>query len=248
MPTPVLNEETFGRLAEEHGPSSGESLMTVQGTFHKSALLVAVLTLPAVFVWGLYFRSGIEAVMPWMFGGVIGGLILCLITVLKKNLSPFTAMPYAVCEGLFLGGLSAILEQKYSGIAIQAVGLTFAIFTVMLVLYGARILRVTPFFTKCVIAATMGVMILYLVNLVMRVAGWGSFGFIHEATPIGIAFSVFVVGLAAFNLAVDFSLIEQGANYGLPKYYEWYGAFCLLVTLVWLYIEVLRLLSKLRRR
>jgi uncharacterized YccA/Bax inhibitor family protein len=249
MPNALLNEETFGKLSEVEGsPDASQSLMTVHGTFHKAALLLAVLMVPAAVIWHLFFKAGAQAILPWLGAGVIGGLILCLITVLKKEWAAFTSFPYAICEGLVLGGLSAFLEQKYKGIAIQAVGVTFAIFAVMLVLYGSRVLRVTPFMTKCVIAGTVGVGLLYMVSLLMSAFGFGSIGFIHQATPVGILFSLFVVGLAAFNLAVDFAFIEEGANYGLPKRYEWYGAFCLLVTLVWLYIEVLRLLAKLRRR
>ena len=158
-----------------------------------------------------------------------------------------TSLIYSLVEGLALGGISALFEQRYPGIAIQAVGLTFGTLFAMLLAYKTGIIRATEKFKIGVVAATGGIMLLYLVDIVLHFFS-RPVPFIHEGTPIGIAFSLFVVVLAALNLVLDFDLIETGVNNGAPKYMEWYGAFGLMVTLIWLYLEILRLLGKARRR
>ncbi len=249
MPNMVMNEKTFEEtLQTDAAPDN--SRMTVNGTFAKTAILLGVLVVPAAVIWNLYFKSGrsVEAVMPYMMGGVLGGLVLCLVTCFKKDWAAFTSVPYAICEGLFLGGLSAILDHRYPGIAIQAVGLTFCIFTVMLILYMTRILQATPLFVKAVVACTLGIALLYVASMLLGAFTGSPIPYIHESGAVGIGFSLFVVAIAGFNLVLDFALIEGGSEQGAPKYMEWYGAFALMVTLVWLYVEVLRLLAKLRGR
>jgi uncharacterized YccA/Bax inhibitor family protein len=182
-----------------------------------------------------------------MFGGLIGGLVLALVTVFKKQWSPITAPLYALCEGLALGGISAFLEMSYHGIAIQAAGLTFAVTAVMLVLYTSGMVRATPKFTMGVMAATGGIFLVYMVDMILRIFGH-QVPLLNSAGPLGIGVSVVIVIVAALNLILDFDFVETGAHAGAPKYMEWYGAFGIMVTLVWMYLEILRLLAKMRER
>lgn len=245
---PVMSENLWERCREIEQPSA--RTMTVQGAINKSFILLAIVLIPAIYTWAEFFRSGkqFESIQGLFFLGLGGGLVLCLLTCFMVKWAAITAPLYAACEGFFLGGLSAFVESRYPGIVLQAVGLTLAIFAGMLLLYTSRTIRATPKFVAGVMIATAGVFILYLVSWLFRAFGGSAFPFIHEATGIGIGFSIFVVILAALNLVLDFDLIERGAQQGAPKYMEWFGAFGLLVTLVWLYIEVLRLLIKLRSR
>jgi uncharacterized YccA/Bax inhibitor family protein len=239
---PALNEDAFRTRA-----AFGEA-MTVQGTVNKTGLLLLCVVATAAWTWGLAHSETPEAVYPWMIGGVIGGLVMAMVTIFKKEWAAVTAPVYAVLEGLVLGGISAIFERSYHGIAIQAVGLTFGVLFVMLVAYKTGAIRATEKFKIGVIAATGAIALLYLVEMVLGIFFHIQVPMIHQSTPIGIAFSVFVVIIAALNLVLDFDLIETGAQMGAPKYMEWYGAFALMVTLIWLYLEILRLLSKARRR
>jgi uncharacterized YccA/Bax inhibitor family protein len=241
---PTLNEKVFTAF----GRTRFEEAMTLQGTVNKTAVLLALALLTAGWTWNLYTASGNPAaVAPWLMVGAIGGLVVALVTAFKQSWAPFSAPIYALLEGLVLGGLSAIFEASYKGIVFQAVGLTAATLAALLLAYKSGLIRATPAFKKGVIAATGGIFLLYLVSFVL-----GFFGIripsLFEAGPVGILFSGFVVVIAALNLVLDFDLIERGAAQGAPKYMEWYGAFALLVTLIWLYIEILRLLSKLRER
>jgi len=239
---PALNEKAFkGQVA------IGEA-MTLQGTVNKTGFLLLCVVAAAAWTWGLSHSNAPEAAIPWMTGGILGGFVVALVTIFKRNWSPFTAPIYALLEGLALGGISAIFELRYPGIAIQAVGLTFGTLFVMLLAYKTGIIRATQGFKVGVIAATGGIAVFYLIGMVLRV-------FLHYQVPViyaggiwGILFSLFVVVVAALNLVLDFDLIESGVNGGAPKYMEWYGAFGLMVTLIWLYLEILRLLSKARRR
>ncbi len=185
--------------------------------------------------------------MPWVIGGAIGGLIVALVTVFKKTWAGITSPVYALLEGLFLGGISAIFEAQYPGIVIQAVALTFGTLFSLLLAYKSRLIKVTENFKLGVAAATGSIFLIYLANMLL-----GFFGihmpFIHESGIIGIGFSLVVVVIAALNLVLDFDFIENGAASGAPKYMEWYAAFGLMVTLIWLYLEMLRLLAKLRSR
>jgi len=239
---PVLKEKAFTGQA-----ITGEA-MTIQGTVNKTGLLLLFVVAAAAWTWGLSHSETPEAAFPWMIGGALGGLVVALITIFKKTWSPITAPIYAALEGLVLGGISAILERSYPGIAIQAVSLTFAVMFVMLLAYKFQIIRATRGFKLGVIAATGGIMLVYLVNMAMSFFFHTSMSFLYSATPLGIGISLFIVIIAALNLILDFDMIESAAAMGAPKYMEWYGAFGLMVTLIWLYMEILRLLSKVRRR
>jgi len=186
--------------------------------------------------------------MPWMIGGALVGFVTAMVTVFKQTWSPLTAPVYALCEGLFLGGISAIFEKSYPGIAIQAVALTFAVMFVLLLAYKTGIIRATRGFKLGVIAATGAIALVYMVSFFLQLFGWSGLSFIYSSTPLGIGISVIVVIIAALNLILDFDFIETAARMGAPKYMEWYGAFGLMVTLIWLYLEILRLLAKTRRR
>ena len=191
-------------------------------------------------------QKDFAVVRPWVIGGAIGGLVFCLITVFKKEWSRVTACIYAACEGLFLGGISAVLEAQFGGIVIQAVALTLGVLLCLLVAYKTRIIKATENFKLGVMAATGAIFLLYMVTWILSMFGVQAMGFIHSSGPLGIGISVVIVIIAALNLVLDFDFIENGAARGAPKYMEWYAAFGLLVTLVWLYLEILRLLAKLR--
>jgi uncharacterized YccA/Bax inhibitor family protein len=239
---PALNEKAFkGQVA------IGDA-MTLQGTVNKTGLLLLCVVATAAWTWGLSHSNTPEAVYPWMIGGFIGGFLVALVTIFKQSWSPLTAPIYALLEGFALGGISAIFEQTYHGIAIQAVGLTFGTLFVMLLAYKTGMIRATQGFKIGVIAATGGIMVFYLISMVLRVFFHFQVPVIYGGGPWGIAFSLFVVIIAALNLVLDFDMIETGVNGGAPKYMEWYGAFGLMVTLIWLYLEILRLLGKARRR
>ncbi len=238
---PALNEKAFkGQIA------LGEA-MTLQGTVNKTGFLLLCVVATAAWTWGLSHSPAPEAALPWMIGGVFGGFIVALVTIFKQNWAPLTAPIYALLEGLALGGISALFERTYPGVAMQAVGLTFGTLFVMLLAYKTGMIRATQGFKLGVIAATGGIAVFYLVEMVLS--------FFHVNVPavngsgaLGIGFSLFVVIIAALNLVLDFGMIETGVQGGAPKYMEWYGAFGLMVTLIWLYLEILRLLGKVRRR
>jgi uncharacterized YccA/Bax inhibitor family protein len=237
---PVLRSDTFDAVP------AGER-MTVNGTINKTAMMLALVMITAIYTWGRFTATNDPAsIMPLVWTGAIGGLIFCLITVFKTEWVAVTAPIYALLEGLVVGGLSAIFEVAYPGIVVQAVGLTFGVLAAMLLAYRSGLIQATEKFKLGVIAATGGIALLYLVSMVMSMFG-KPIGFIHEGGTFGILFSVFVVVIAALNLVLDFDLIKQGAEQGAPKRMEWYGAFALTVTLIWLYLEILRLLSKLRK-
>ena len=202
----------------------------------------------AFFTWNQALVQADNALLfPLMLGGAIGGLIVAMVTIFKKEWSPVTAPIYAILEGLFLGGISSLLNQAYPGIVLQAVGLTFGVALSLLLVYRSGLIKVTDNFRLGVAAATGGIFLVYLVSFVMSFFGM-RIPLIHESGLIGIGFSVFVVAIAALNLVLDFDFIEAGAESGAPKYMEWYGGFGLMVTLIWLYIEILHLLAKLQGR
>jgi uncharacterized YccA/Bax inhibitor family protein len=235
---PALKATTFTQA-----PSLGaDKAMSIQGTVNKTFLLLLITVFSASWVWDNPGRF-----LPFIWLGVIGGLIVAMVTVFKKELSPITSPIYAFVEGLVLGTISAIFERTYPGIVIQAVALTFGTLFCLLMAYKSRLIKVTENFKLGVVAATGGIFLIYLVSFIMGFFG-KTIPLIHESGLIGIGFSLFVVVIAALNLVLDFDFIEKGAEYGAPKYMEWYGAFALMVTLIWLYLEILRLLSKTRRR
>lgn len=238
---PVLKEKTFQEASRMEYTES----MTLGGTIGKMAFLLAMVLAASVYSWGVFAKG--ENILPLVLGGAIGGLIIAIVIIVKKEWSPYLAPAYALTEGLFLGAISAMYSSLYDGIVLQAVGLTIATFIAMLILYRARIIRATEKFRAVVVTATAGIAIFYLIAFVL-----GFFNinipFLHEGSLIGIGFSLLVVCVAALNLILDFDLIENGVAQGAPKYFEWFGSFALLVTLIWLYLEMLRLLSKLNNR
>jgi uncharacterized YccA/Bax inhibitor family protein len=239
---PVLKESAFAGAIP-----TGET-MTIQGTVNKTGLLLLFVVITAAWTWGLAHSDNPEAANVWVFGGAIGGFVVALVTIFKKEWSPIGAPIYALLEGLVLGGISAIFNKMYNGIAAQAISLTLGVMFVMLLAYKFRIVRATRGFKLGVIAATGGIALVYAVNMLMSLFGHSQMSFLSAATPLGIGISLFVVIIASLNLIIDFDMIETGARMGAPKYMEWYGAFGLMVTLIWLYMEILRLLSKVRRR
>ncbi|HUE10658.1 MAG TPA: Bax inhibitor-1/YccA family protein, partial [Steroidobacteraceae bacterium] len=237
---PALSVKTFDGVGESVDP------MTMPGTINKTAMLLAILLIGAGWVWNLYFASHrLEDITTYLWVGVIGGFVLALVTVFNKQIAPYTSPAYALLEGFAIGGVSALYEARHPGIALQAVGLTLGTLACMLAAYRFEIIKVTENFKMGVVAATGGIAILYLIDIVLMLFGH-PVSFIHEGGAIGIAFSLFVVGLAALNLVMDFDFIAKGVAQRSPKYMEWYSAFGLVVTLVWLYVEILRLLGKRR--
>jgi len=247
---PALSENTFRNLSSSGYGSLTDvaDRMTLSGTVNKTGILLVCALATAAWTWHLFLQSrDMAAVSGLMWLGLIGGFICAMVTVFKKAWSPVTSPIYALLEGLVLGSLSAVVDLRYPGIAIQAVGLTFGTLFVLLMTYRSGMIRVTQKFRLGVIAATGGIMLFYLAEMVLGFFGV-HFTTINGAGPIGIGFSLIVVGIAALNLVLDFDFIEQGVNQGAPKYMEWYGAFGIMVTLVWLYLEILRLLAKMRSR
>ncbi len=254
---PALNDRIL--LSHRGEAATGSQTMTINGTVGKTSILLVLLLFSAALVWrkGLPLLDGqvtpqmADAAMremgPWIFGGLIGGLIAALVTAFKTNWAPVSAPIYALLEGLFIGGISIIAEASFPGIVLQAVGLTFGVLICLLVAYRAGIIKVTEKFRAGVMAATGAVFLVYMATFILGFFGVG-IPYIHGAGPVGIGFSVIVVVIASMNLVLDFDLIESASNQGMPKYMEWYGGFALMVTLVWLYLEILRLLMKLNSR
>jgi uncharacterized YccA/Bax inhibitor family protein len=242
---PALNDNTFTRYAQ---PYSDTETMTINGTVNKTGILLVLCLMPAAWVWQKFFAAqNPEVVYPYLIGGALGGFVVAMVTVFKKDWAPITAPIYALLEGLVLGGISAVLEARFPGIVIQAVGLTFGTLFALLFAYKSGVIKATENFKLGVVAATGGIAMVYLAGFVLGFFGV-SIPYIHGSGLIGILFSLFVVVIAALNLVLDFDFIENGAAAGAPKFMEWYAAFGLLVTLIWLYLEILRLLSKLSSR
>ena len=232
---PSLNKSTFNSFTLDSA-----NKMTLDGTVNKTGLSLLLLIFTATFTW----NNPSAGLM--MIGG-LGGFILALITIFKKHLAPVTVPIYAALEGLLLGGISTIFEQQYPGIVSQAIFLTFGILASLLIAYKSGIIKPTENFKLGVAAATGGIFFIYMISWIMSF--WGSsIPLIHSSSTFGILFSIGVIIIASLNLVLDFDFIEEGVKVGAPKYMEWYGAFGLLVTLIWLYLEILRLLAKLNSR
>ncbi|MEH6416039.1 Bax inhibitor-1/YccA family protein [Pseudomonas sp. CGJS7] len=246
---PALKESTFLDLGSGAVVRGGDQAMSLNGTVNKTGLLLLLTVITASFAWSQVqiTPQGVVGGTVYLWGGLIGGLIFALITTFKKTWAPVTAPMYALVEGLFLGALSSIFEAKFPGIVIQAVMLTFGTMFALLAAYRTGLIKATENFKLGVVAATGGIALLYLASIVLRMFNI-NIPYIHESGIIGIGFSLFVVVVAALNLVLDFDFIETGVEQGAPKYMEWYAAFGLMVTLVWLYVEFLRLLSKLQSR
>jgi uncharacterized YccA/Bax inhibitor family protein len=238
---PVLGSDAFTTAPTARSADT----MTIGGTVNKTALSLGILLLTASWIWNRGAADG--TVGAFVTGGAIGGLVVALATVFKQSWAPFTTPIYAALEGLVLGGISVVFEASYPGIAVQAVFLTAGTLPAMLMAYRTGIIRATEKFKLGLMAATGGIFLIYMLSFVLGFFGV-SVPLIHSNGTFGIIFSVVVVGIAALNLVMDFDLIEQGARRGAPRAIEWLGAVALLVTLVWLYLEILRLLAKLQSR
>jgi uncharacterized YccA/Bax inhibitor family protein len=258
---PALTAKTF----ENAGHVSGDRAMTINGTVHKTFVLLVLLLVSAMYMWNMLFTdlahfsnlaklplAEIQAltakIVKFLIVAGIGSVVLAIITVFIKPAAPITAPLYALLEGVLVGSISAIFELQFKGIVIQAVALTFGTMFCLLFAYRTGIIKATENFKLGVFAATGAIGVIYLVTWIMRGFFHTDMPYIHQSGPIGIAFSVGVVIIAALNLVLDFDFIENGAKQKAPKYMEWYGAFGLIVTLVWLYFEILNLLSKIRGR
>lgn len=246
---PILKEKSFRK-----DYTMQSETMTVNGTMNKTATLLFLVVVAAAFVWNKYFdaiavnsEAGMSVVMPWLIAGGVGGLVAALVTTFRPQSAPYSAPVYALFEGLLLGGLSAMFESMYPGIVMRAVLLTLSVFMAMLFFYRSGIIKVTKKFMMGVVAATAGIALVYLFSFIAGMFG-AEMSFIHGNSNFSIGFSLVVVAIAALNLVLDFSFIENASAQGAPKYMEWYGAFGLMVTLVWLYLEILRLLAKLASR
>ncbi|MEO7769020.1 MAG: Bax inhibitor-1/YccA family protein [Ferruginibacter sp.] len=242
---PTLSEKAF----KQTGYLDYNNSMTVRGTLNKFGFMFLMLMGTAYYSWKEFAGGG--NVQPLIWGGMIGGFVVALVIMFKKEWSPYLAPLYALLEGLFIGAVSAYYNEAFAAkmpnIIMNAVGLTFGTAIAMYLLYTFKIIRATEKFKSIVLTATAGIAIFYLIAMVMRMFGV-QMAFLHEGSLMGIGFSLVVVAIAALNLILDFDMMEQGAAAGAPKYMEWYGAFGLMVTLVWLYLEILRLLSKLAGR
>ncbi len=248
---PALGDKTFSDLAKAQygGVAETAGRMTLSGTVNKTGILLLCAIASASWTWHLFLQSRDMAdVSVWMMGGLFGGFICAMVTIFKKEWSPVTAPIYALLEGLALGGISAAFDVRYPGIGIQAVSLTFGTLLVLLLAYSSGVIKVTDKFRLGIVAATGGICVFYMLQMVLGFFGVHLFTTVYGSGPIGIGFSLIVVAIAALNLVLDFDFIEQGVKVGAPKYMEWYGAFGIMVTLVWLYLEILRLLSKMRSR
>ena len=238
---PTLGENTFTQPA-----LVGEQKMTIQGAVNKTAILLALCMATAIYSWQK-FETNPASAMPLAFGGAIAGFIFAIITCFKKEWAGVTAPIYALCEGLFIGAISAMYNQKFNCIVLQAAMLTFGTLFALLAAYRSGWIRATENFKLGVVAATGGIALMYFVSWILSMFGV-HMGFLHDSSMLSIGISAFVVVIAALNLVLDFDFIEQGAQLGAPKYLEWYAGFGLIVTLIWLYLEILRLLAKLSSR
>ena len=234
---PALHKNTFKGLE-----TTGDNTMTIDGTVNKTSIALILLLFSSYYTYSTS-NTG------FIFIGLIVGIVLAIATIFKKTWSPITVPLYAICEGLALGGISSIYESMYTGIVQQAIFLTLGIFTALLFAYKTKIIKATENFKLGVFAATGGIAIVYFISFIMSFWGGGlSIMNIQNASMMSIGFSVFVVIIAALNLVLDFDFIEEASEIGVPKYMEWYATFGLLITLIWLYLEILRLLAKLQSR
>ncbi|MFY9151176.1 MAG: Bax inhibitor-1/YccA family protein [Prolixibacteraceae bacterium] len=248
---PVFGKNIFSQSAT----STEDGVMTINGTINKTGLMLLIVIFAATFTWRKFMGAldpSVPGAMPsglmvWTMVGAIGGFITAIITTFSPRRAAMTAPIYAVFEGLFLGAVSAMFEAMYPGLVMRAVSLTFGVFFIMLLLYRSGTIRATEKFKTVIIAATGGIALVYLVSFVVGMFGV-NVGFLHGNSMLSIGISLFIVVIAALNLILDFDMITNGANARAPQYMEWYGAFGLMVTLIWLYLEMLRLLSKLASR
>lgn len=259
LPPGVFDQRTSSTGPGVGGPVATDGgTMRIGGTASATAILLLLLVVAGWFGWQAVTvtETGVNpdgtvqnsvAIQPWVFGAVIVGFVIAIVTVFKPKIARITGPLYAIAEGVFIGAISHAFNAQWPGIVIQAVLLTVAVFAIMLVLFATGAIRVTEKLRMAVIVSTLAIAAVYLVSFI-----WSFFGsgvpMIHDAGPVGIAFSLLVVGVASFNLLLDFDFVQRGVAARAPRYMEWYAAFGLMVTLVWLYLEILRLLAKLRER
>jgi len=239
---PALSRRSFSEFSKA---DTGEGHMTISGTVNKTALSLVLLMTTALYTWNMPVNDPRLGILTMV--GIFGGLILALITIFKKHLAPYTVPGYALMEGFAIGAISTFFESRFPGIVTQAVFLTFGTLGALLLAYRSGLIKVTENFKLGIFAATGGIGLIYLLNFILGFFGSG-ISMVNSSSGFGILFSIVVVTIAALNLVLDFDFIEEGAEKGAPAYMEWYGAFGLLVTLIWLYLEILRLLSKLNSR
>lgn len=265
---PALSDKAFQRLAENgpgwaagtqqledaynapsyRPPTADHDVMTVNGTVWATAALLILVVGAGVFGWNSVDVSAATVTLPgWIFPVMLGAFGVAILTIFKPNLARFSAPVYALLEGAFLGAISGLYNTAYDGIVVQAIGLTIGVFAVMLFLFATRIITVTDKLRMGIVAATGAVFLMYLVSMVLSLFG-ASVSFLHDTGALGIGISLVIVAVAAFNLLLDFDFVERGVAAGAPKHTEWYAAFGLVITIVWLYLELLRLLSKLQGR
>ncbi|MBC7651538.1 MAG: Bax inhibitor-1/YccA family protein [Deinococcales bacterium] len=246
---PTLTKKIFDKSHTNEAELNG--VMSVRGTINKFGFMMLMVIGAASYTWHLNEESKQATMMTLMLVGIFGGLICALAISFKPTWAPYLAPAYGLLQGLFIGGISAIMNEtfakSYPGLVMQAVGLTFGVAIAMFLLYNFRIIRATEKFKSVIISATVGIAIFYGISMLLRLFGI-NMPFMYDSSLLGIGISLFVVAIAALNLILDFDMIEQGAEQGAPKYMEWYGAFGLLVTIIWLYVEMLKLLSRFAKR
>lgn len=246
---PTLTEKIFDNSA--NAEASMQGTMTIRGTMNKFGFLLLMVIGGAAYTWHLYQDLSKGLMSTLMIVGVVGGMISAFAMIFKPNWAQYIAPLYGILEGFFLGGISAIMndafQKTYPGLVMQAVGLTFGVAISMFLLYNFRIIKVTDKFRSILFTATAGIGIFYLLSMILGMFHV-NMPFMYDSSLLGIGISLFVVAIAALNLLMDFDMIERGAEQGAPQYMEWYGAFGLLVTIVWLYIEILKLLSRFAKR
>ncbi len=243
---PTLTEKMFDRSLQLEATMQGT--MSVRGTLNKFGFLLLMIIAGAAYNWHLFQEQQFGQMQVWMIVGIVGGLISAIAITFKPNWAPYIAPLYGLLEGLFIGGVSAIFNKAFvPGLVMQAVGLTFGVAFAVFLLYNFRIVKATEKFKSIIIASTLGIGLFYLLTMLLNLFGV-NVSFVYDSSMLSIGISLFVVAIAALNLVLDFDMIEQGAERGAPKFMEWYCAFGLMVTLVWLYFEILKLLSKLSSR
>jgi len=242
---PAVAEKVFKNSLGTADAAAGT--MTIGGSIGKFGFLLLMVMGGAFYTWGLLAKGQTSLLQTMMMVGIFGGLITAMIIIFKPNVAKFLAPLYALLEGFALGGISVVVNaafaEKYPGIVLQAVGLTFAVALGMLALYAFRVIRATQKFRAMIYSATLGILIFYVITWILGLFHV-NVSFMYDSSLLGIGISLFVVAIAALNLILDFDMIEKGAEMGAPKYMEWYGAFGLMVTMVWLYLEILKLLSR----
>ena len=246
---PTLTEKIFDKSLHENAGAFG--VMSVRGTLNKFGFLLMMVMASAMYVWNIYAEGNIGTANTLMIAGAIGGFVLALVMMFKPNWAGYIAPAYGILEGLFIGGISAffnaMFQKSYPNIILHAVGLTMGVALAMFLLYNFRIISVTNRLRSIIMSATVGIGLFYLIVWVLGMFGV-DMGFAFDSSPLSIGISLFIVGIAAMNLLLDFDAIERASEMGAPKFMEWYSAFGLLVTLVWLYLEILKLLSKLNSK